>query len=63
MIFNKEDAKKILEFLTEEQIQAKLRCLEAGFDCTSAPYAIIKQHRDNIKKYCEVLRMNVYDEQ
>lgn len=62
MSFNREEAKKMLQFLMVEQQNAKLRLNEAGYSCTSAPYVIVKQYRDSIKKYCEVLRMNVYDE-
>ena len=62
MAFNREDAKRQLEYLEEEQRQAKLRVIEAGFDCTTSVYAIVKQYRDSIKKYCEILRMNAYDD-
>jgi hypothetical protein len=55
MSFNKEEAKKMLEFLTEEQTQAKMRCLAAGFDCTSARMRLLTNTviiLRNTAKYC-----------
>jgi hypothetical protein len=62
MKFIKEEAIRQLKLLTEEQCRAKMFLNENGFDCTTAPAVIVKRYRDDIKKYCEILRMNAYDD-
>ena len=47
--------------MTEEQIRAKMFLNENNFPCTTAPYVIVKQYRDAIKKHLELLRMNLED--
>lgn len=54
-----EQIKKQLRLLNEEQDRAKIFVNENGFDCTTAPYVIVKQYRDAIKKHMEVLRCNI----
>jgi hypothetical protein len=56
-----EEIKRQIELLTEEHQRAKLFLIENGFNCTSAPYVIVKQYRDDIKKHLELLRMNLED--
>ena len=46
-----EEIKRQIELLTEEHQRAKLFLIENGFNCTSAPYVIVKQYRDAIKKH------------
>lgn len=52
---------KQIELLTEEHQRAKMFLNENGFDCTTAPFVIVKQYRDALKKHIEVLRINLED--
>lgn len=54
-----EDIKRMLDLMWEEQIRAKQFCNDNGFDCTTAPYAIVNEYRNNIKRHCELLRYNL----
>jgi len=54
-----ERIKKMLAILDEEQMRVKIFVNENGFDCTTAPYVLVKQYRDSIKKHMEVLRCNL----
>ena len=54
-----EKIKEQINLLQEEQMRAKLFLIENGFDCTTAPYIIVKRYRDELKKYLELLRMNL----
>ena len=56
-----ERIKKQIELLHEECQRAKLFLIDNGFDCTSAPYVIVKRYRDELKKHLELLRMNLED--
>ena len=55
----KERIKKQLDFLDEEQRQVKIRINQSEFDCTTAPYVMMKQYRESIKKQMELLRINL----
>lgn len=57
-----ENIKKQIDLLTEERIRAKAFLNKNGFDCTTAPWLIIKQYRDAIKSHIEILRLNLDDE-
>ena len=56
-----ERIKNQIELLTEEQMRAKLFLNENGFDCTTAPYVIVKEYRDKLKEHIKLLRMNLED--
>lgn len=56
-----EQIKKQIKLLTEEQIRAKLFLNENGFNCTTAPYVIVKEYRDKLKEHIKLLRMNLED--
>lgn len=56
-----EEIKRQIELLAEEHIRAKQFANENGFNCTTAPFVIVKQYRDAIKKHIEVLRLNLED--
>ena len=45
--------------LLEELRRVKSFINENGFDCTTAPFAIAKEYRDNIKRHLNVLRDNL----
>jgi hypothetical protein len=55
----KEEIKKQINLLEEEQRRVKQFLNENNFNCTTAPYVIAKEYRDGIKKHIEVLRMNL----
>ena len=46
-----------LEFVEQEIFRVKMLINAAGFDCTTAVYAHVKQYRDALKKHAELLRM------
>lgn len=54
-----ERIEKQLDLLHEECQRAKMFLNENGFDCTTAPYVIVKRYRDELKKHMELLRMNL----
>ena len=50
-----------IALLTNEQKRAK-RFLNANhFDCTTAPYVIVKEYRDKLKAHIKVLQKNSGD--
>lgn len=55
----KEEIKKQISLLEEEQKRVKQFLNENNFNCTTAPYVIAKKYRDAIKKHIEVLKMNL----
>ena len=55
----KEEIKKQINLLEEEQKRVKQFLNENNFNCTTAPYVIAKKYRDAIKKHIEVLKMNL----
>ena len=55
----KEEIKKQINLLEEEQRRVKQFLNENNFNCTTAPYVIAKEYRDGIKKHIEVLKMNL----
>ena len=57
----KENIQTQIKLLTEEQQRVKIFLNENGFDCTTAPFVIVKNYRDALKKHIEILRMNVED--
>lgn len=57
----KERIKKQLDFLDDEQRQVKIRINQSGFDCTTAPYVLMKQYRDSIKTQMKLLQINLED--
>jgi len=54
-----EEIKKQINLLEEEQIRVKKFINENNFNCTTAPYVIAKQYRDEIKKHIKILKMNL----
>lgn len=53
---------KQIEVLEQEQFRVKTLINENGFDCTTAPYIIMKRYRDELKSHIKILKMNL-DEQ
>lgn len=56
------DLEKQLVALHLECQRVKMFINENGFDCTTAPYVIARNYRDELKKHMEVLRMNINGE-
>lgn len=54
-----DEIKRQIELLTKEHERAKMFLNENGFNCTTAPFALVKQYRTAIKEHIKVLRMNV----
>jgi glycerol-3-phosphate cytidylyltransferase-like family protein len=54
-----EEIKKQINLLQEEQTRVKQFINENNFNCTTAPYVIAKQYRDEIKKHIKILKMNL----
>lgn len=54
-----EKMKRQLELLQEECTRVKRFLNENGLDCTTAPFAIAKRYRDELKTHMVVLRMNI----
>ena len=54
-----EEIKKQINLLEEEQTRVKKFINENNFNCTTAPYVIAKQYRDEIKKHIGILKMNL----
>jgi hypothetical protein len=50
-----------IELLTEEHQRAKMFANENGFNCTTAPFVLVKQYRDALKEHIKILRMNLED--
>lgn len=48
-----------LILLHDECQRAKKFLNDNGFDCTSAPFVIVKEYRDALKQHMSVLRMNL----
>lgn len=48
-----------LELLAEESRRVKTFLNENGFDCTTAPFAIVKRYRTELKEHMKVLHMNL----
>ena len=59
----KDNIKKQIELLSEEQFRAKMFLNENQFICTTAPWVIVKRYRDDLKRHIAVLRMNLEDEE
>lgn len=57
----KTEIERQIKLLEEEQIRAKTFINENGFDCTSAPWILVKQYRDAIKSHIQTLRLNSAD--
>jgi hypothetical protein len=55
----KNEIKRQIFLLEEEQKRVKQFLNENNFNCTTAPYVIVKKYRDAIKKHIEVLKMNL----
>lgn len=55
----KNEIKRQIFMLEEEQKRVKQFLNENNFNCTTAPYVIAKKYRDAIKKHIEVLKMNL----
>jgi len=49
---------EMIDLLTEEHQRAKMFVNSNGFDCTTAPFVIVKNYRDALKKHIVVLRDN-----
>ena len=56
-----EQIKKQIELLTLEHQRAKMFLNENGFDCTSAPFVLVKEYRDKLKAHIKLLQMNLDD--
>ena len=57
----KERMARQLDLLHEECQRVKMFVNENGFDCTTAPFVIVKNYRDALKKHMAVLRENLAD--
>jgi hypothetical protein len=57
----RKEIERQLELLTEEQIRVKMFLNSNNFPCTTAPYVIAKNYRDELKKHIALLRMNLED--
>lgn len=55
----KNEIKRQIFLLEEEQKRVKQFLNENNFNCTTAPYVIAKKYRDAIKKHIEVLKINL----
>ncbi len=53
--------KKQIDALTVEISRVKQFVNENNFDCTTAPYVLVKQYRDALKAHVKLLMIN-YDE-
>lgn len=53
--------KKQIDTLTVEISRVKQFVNENNFDCTTAPYVLVKQYRDALKAHVKLLMIN-YDE-
>jgi hypothetical protein len=54
--------KRQIELLEEEQFRAKEFLNNNNFDCTSAPWVLVRQYRDSIKAHIKVLRLNLEEQ-
>ena len=54
-----ENIKKQIKELDAEQRRVKEFINQNNFDCTTAPFFIVKQYRDALKAHLRVLRDNV----
>ena len=50
-----------IALLTEEQYRVKAFLNSNNFPCTTAPYVIAKNYRDELKKHIALLRLNLED--
>ena len=57
----KEEITRQIELLQEESFRAKHFLNDNGFDCTTAPWVIVKKYRDSLKQHLTILRMNLED--
>ena len=57
----KQRIERQVELLTQEQQRVKIFVNESGFDCTTAPYIMVKEYRDRLKQHIHILRMNLED--
>lgn len=49
-----------IDFLDAEQRRVKVLLNEVGmFDCTTAPFVIVKNYRDAVKAHLKILYMNL----
>lgn len=48
-----------IDFLEKEQKRVKDCINKSGFDCTTAPYVIMKQYRDALKNHIGLLKLNL----
>lgn len=55
------EIKKQIAFLEDEIQRAKEILNENNFNCTTAPWMIVKQYRDEMKSHVKILRMNLED--
>jgi hypothetical protein len=57
----KQEIERQIELLTQEHIRAKSFINQNMFDCTTAPFLLVKQYRDSIKQHIKVLKANLAD--
>jgi hypothetical protein len=57
----RQDLEHQIALLTEEQERAKMFLNDNGFNCTTAPWIIVKRYRDDIKQHLKILHMNLED--
>ena len=53
--------KKQIALLTKEQKRAKHFLSANRFECTTVPYAIVKEYRDKLKAHIKVLQLYTGD--
>lgn len=53
------EIRKQINFLEYEIERVKEYINDAGFDCTTSVYLLVKQYRDAMKTHLQVLRMNL----
>ena len=54
-----EQIKKQIELLESEQNRVKFFLNANGFDCTTAPWIIVKRYREELKAHIAILKMNL----
>lgn len=56
-----EQIKKQIELLTEERQRVKMFVNENDFNCTTAPWVIVKRYREELAEHIKILKINLED--
>lgn len=54
--------KEQVEFIKSELARTKSAINSTNFDCTTAPYVLVKQYRDSLKIQLNLLLCNLYSD-